>query len=247
MQEIESPWTHWFDRQTRGGRVLIEDFTAAHDGDSYAGVASFRIGRAQAGLLTAFARIAGSGTQPNEFPSVTVAAEVEDSAPGQPADNRTPGRSQIWQDIYQVALRAEAIPTPYHDVKVTSPDKLARMTQALVQFRSGMLSKRAFPDIRDVHPDDPAQLAEMSFMVDDRLDDSTLLRAACGLCHNERLDQSLSRARFHTDLARLPSEARQAARERLALPAEDPLAMPPRRTHELSAAARARLVALLAP
>ena len=69
--------------------------------------------------------------------------------------------------------------------------------------------------------------------------------AACGRCHNARLDQSLSRARFHTDLERLPAEERQTAIERLSLPGHDPLAMPPRRIHDMSDAARDRLIALL--
>jgi hypothetical protein len=55
----------------------------------------------------------------------------------------------------------------------------------------------------------------------------------------------LSRARFHTDLARLSTEQKQTAIERLNLPSHDPLAMPPGRIHALSEAARARLISLL--
>ena len=85
----------------------------------------------------------------------------------------------------------------------------------------------------------------MGFALDERLDDRALLTAACSLCHNERLDQSLSRARFHTDLARLSTSEKQLAIERLNLPSESPLAMPPRRIYELTETARVRLVALL--
>jgi hypothetical protein len=48
----------------------------------------------------------------------------------QPMDNRIPGSSPTWQEAYERSKRGEFIPVPYHDVKVTDPDKLARMTEA---------------------------------------------------------------------------------------------------------------------
>jgi hypothetical protein len=170
---------------------------------------------------------------------------VERSAPNQPADNQMRGQSEVWRRLYQAAQRAEAIPVPYHDVKISDPVKLRAMQQAYSQYLAGALPVSALPDIRDVLPDDPVALAEMGFTLDERLDDSTLLTAACGLCHNAQLDQSLSRARFHTDHARLSAEEKKLAIERLNLPGHDPLAMPPRRIHDLSDTARERLIALL--
>lgn len=55
----------------------------------------------------------------------------------------------------------------------------------------------------------------------------------------------MSRARFHTDLERLPREVKETAIARLNLPGHDPLAMPPRRIHDVTDAVRARLIALL--
>jgi hypothetical protein len=245
MQELDTPWTHWFDDQTRGGRALLEDYYAAHGDETFAGIPGAGIMQGRGGLVAAFVNIAGSRLQPNEFPSKQIEDEVESSAPAQPADNQTRGRSQTWQALYQAAQRAEAIPTPYHDVKITDPIKLAAMQQAYVELRAGKLAQNALPDIRDVLPDDVTTLAEIGFTLDERLEDRALLIAACGLCHNARLDQSLSRARFHTDLERLPAEEKQTAIERLNLPGHDPLAMPPRRIHALSDAVRARLIALL--
>ncbi len=245
MQELSIPWTHWLHEQTRGGRALLEDYFVAHGSETFAAIPGNLIAQSNPGLLTAFVRLGGSAVQPNEFPSGAVETEVVNSAPGHPVDNRIPGQSPAWEAVYQVALRAESIPVPYHDVKVTAPDKLARMSQLFADYRAGRLTQRALPDIRDVLPDDNALLAEMSFAVDERLDDRALLKAACGLCHNERLDQTLPRARFHTDLARLARAAKDAAMDRLSLPAEDPLAMPPRRIYEMSEAVRARLTALL--
>jgi hypothetical protein len=234
MQELDTPWTHWFD-----------DHYAAHGDETFAGIPGPSITQARGGLVAAFVNIAGSRLQPNEFPSKQVEDEVESSAPAQPADNQTRGRSQTWQTLYQAAQRAEAIPTPYHDVKITDPIKLAAMQQAYLELRAGRLAQNALPDIRDVLPDDPVALAEMGFTLDERLEDRALLIAACGLCHNARLDQSLSRARFHTDLERLSAEEKQTAIDRLNLPGHDPLAMPPRLIHALSDVVRARLIALL--
>jgi hypothetical protein len=183
--------------------------------------------------------------QPNEFASKQIEDEVATSAPDQPADNQTRGQSATWRGLYQTALRAEAIPTPYHDVKITDPIKLSAMQRVYAEYRAGKLAQNAVPDIRDVNPDDATVLAEMTFALDERLDDRALLTAACGLCHNARLDQSLSRARFHTDLERLSAEEKQTAIDRLNLAGHDALAMPPRRIHALSDTARARLIALL--
>jgi hypothetical protein len=189
--------------------------------------------------------IAGSRVQPNEFPTAKIEADVERVAPDQPADNQMRGQSETWRPLYQAAQRGEAIPVPYHDVKITDPTKVATMQHAYSQYLAGTLPLSALPDIRDVLPDDPIALAEMGFTVDERLDGSALLTAACGLCHNGRLDQTLSRARFHTDLARLPPEEKQVAIDRLSLPGHDALAMPPRRIHDLSDKVRERLIALL--
>jgi hypothetical protein len=245
MQEFESPWTHWFDDQTRGGRALLADYDAAHGAESYAGIPGYVIGNARGGLTSAFVSTAGSRLQPNEFASAFIESEVETSAPEQPMNNQKRGESDTWRALYQTTLRAEAIPTPYHDVKITDPAKLATMQQAYAAYLAGRLAQNALPDIRDVFPDEAVTLAEMGFTLDERLDDRALMTAACGLCHNGRLDQTLSRARFHTDLERLSAEEKQTAIDRLSLAEEDPLAMPPRRIHAMSDAARARLVALL--
>ena len=79
--------------------------------------------------------------------------------------------------------------------------------------------------IRAVFPHDPRQLAEMGFVADDRLNYRDLLEQACGPCHNERLDQTLSRARFNID--RMSADEKQIAIQRLQLPSHHNLAVPP--------------------
>jgi hypothetical protein len=245
MQELESPWTHWFDDQTRGGRALLADFQAAHGEETYAAIPGELVRQARAGLAAAFVRIAGYENQPGEFPSTQVESEVEVSAPGQPDDNRVRGESSTWRALYEAAQRGATLAVPYHDVKISDPDKLTRMQQAYAAYRVGSVPAARLPDIRDVYPDDPVALAEMGFLLDERLDDAALLTAACATCHNTRLDQRLSRARFHTELARLSAAEKALAVERLRMPDDHPLAMPPRRLLGLGEGARARLIALL--
>lgn len=245
MQELETPWTHWFDEQTRGGRALLEDYYAAHGDEPLAGIPGALVKQGRASVLAAFVSVGGSKVQPNQFLTAGIENDVESVAPDQPADNRVRGQSEVWRPLYEAAQRGQAIPVPYHDVKITDPGKLSAMQEAYRQYLAGTLPRSALPDIRDVLPDDPVALAEMGFSVDERLDDELLLSAACGLCHNARLDQNLSRARFHTELARLSADEKKLAIERLKLPGHDPLAMPPRRIHDLSDAVRDRLIALL--
>ena len=59
----------------------------------------------------------------------------------------------------------------------------------------------------------------------------------CARCHNDALDQSVSRARFNAgDLASLGAEQKTRVIERLRLPATSPLKMPPARFGSLSTA-----------
>src|SRR5207253_1657990 len=69
--------------------------------------------------------------QPNVFPAPDIEREVQDNDPAQPANNDTPGVSAAWELVYDAAVRGDAIPPPYHDVKVTDREKLANATQAL--------------------------------------------------------------------------------------------------------------------
>lgn len=71
------------------------------------------------------------------------------------------------------------------------------------------------------------------------LDGRGILVHMCQMCHNSRLDQTLSRARFDVEqLAQMPRAEKDLAIARLQLPATDRQAMPPARFHELGAAER---------
>jgi hypothetical protein len=248
MQELRTPWTHWFGLSD-GGRALIADYKAAKDGETLAGLTAAQLDRANPVNLNLQAVYGGPNSQPNAFNSEAIEAEVRSSAAAnggaQPEDNSVPGESATWREGYERAKHGEAITFPYHDVKVTDEAKLARMTEAYRAYRSGELEQSELPDLRDIFPDDPQRLAEMGFTTEPGLSGEDVLTQACAICHNDRLDQSLSRARFRANLEDMSREEKDRAIERLRLPIESPFAMPPPRLRTLSAEARTRAIEVL--
>jgi hypothetical protein len=249
MQEFEPPWNHWLWRQSTSGRAVIDDYYAAKGDEPFAGVPGAEIEKSQPGLLSFALFSVGSQNQPNAFVSTTIEEEVMKSAAeqggDQPTDNSIPGQSATWDAIYDTAKRGDAISVPYHDVKVTDAQKLAQMTQAYVDYSEGRLDREQLPDIRDVYLDDPMRRAEIGFETEPGLDGDGVLMQACAQCHNDRLDQGVSRARFNVDLSMLSREEKDRAVDRVRLPETSPLAMPPARFRALSSEARDRLIDLL--
>jgi hypothetical protein len=247
MQEFEPPWNHWFYHLATGGRALIADYLAAKGDEPFAGITY--VNDSNPGLLSSTLRFENSGGQPNAYVSTTIEAEVEESAAlaggKQPEDNSVPGESETWKALYARANAGKAIGVPYHDVKVTDSAKLARMTQAYVDYREGRMARQDLPDIRDVRPDDPTLLAHMGLATEPGLDGEGVLLQACAQCHNARLDQTLSRARFHVNINKLSRAEKELAIARISLTEDDPSLMPPARFRTLSAEAKKRLIALL--
>lgn len=248
MQELDSPWTHWISPNTEGGKVLLEDFVNAHGDEPYAGMPAALIARTDPNSLATLVFLA-SPVQPNKFTSLLIEQEIRQSAAAaggsQPGDNSIPGMSPTWTQTFETASRGEAISVPYPNVKVTDAAKLAQMTAAYRAYRSGQLLAADLPDIRDVFPDDPARLAEMGMATPPGQDGASVLLSACGECHNARLDQSVSRARFRADLQAMSREEKDIAITRLQLPPDHPAAMPPARLRVLTAEARERAIEAL--
>lgn len=249
MQEFEPPWNHWHYRLSVGGHALLDDYYAAKGDEPFAGYASEDLFMSQPGLLSAMIRFGGMQEQPNAFVSRQIEDEVVESAArrggDQPVDNSVPGQSETWRKIYERARKGEAISVPYHDVKVTDPGKLAAMTRAYVDYRQGRLARAELPDIRDVYPDDPTLLANMGRVTEPGLDGKEVLLQACSLCHNQRLDRTLSRSRFDVDLSRIERAEKDRAIARVSLPPDDPSVMPPALVRQLSEQGRQRLIELL--
>jgi mono/diheme cytochrome c family protein len=248
MQEFDDPWTHWFFNSTTGGRALVEDYTAAKGDESLAGLPRAAIGGVSPGGLET---IVGGGDhyQPNAFNSELIEKEITETAAleggNQPVDNRIPGTSQTWQLAYEASKRGEFIPAPYHNVKVTDPDKLARATEAYQAYQRGELAAQELPDLRDIFPDDHALLAQMGISTQPGLSGEEVLIQACAQCHNERLDQDQTRARFRADLRGMTRKEKDVAIARLLLPGNNVHAMPPARLRILSEEARDRAIEAL--
>jgi hypothetical protein len=250
MQELREPWTHWFGQTTEGGRALFADYFAAKGDEVIFGVpGSELMKRANPVSLELQAVYGGPNNQPNPFDSQTIEDEVRRSAAAhggmQPHDNSVPGESKTWRAGYEATRRGEAITFPYHDVKVTDPDKLARMTEAYRAYREGSLDRAELPDIRDVFPDDLRRLGEMGFTTKPGASGEEVLTEACSMCHNARLDPSLSRARFRPTLRWLTRAEKDLAIYRLQLPETDVRHMPPARQRFLTPEARARAIEVL--
>ncbi len=231
MQEFRNPWTHWMAAFGEGERVLLTDYGRAHGPDEiYAGIPTSLFVQSNPIRVENFFKDSG-GVEPNEFPSETIEEEIKATNPAQPNDNSTPGVSATWEALYDRAVRGEVGPPPYHDVKITDSEKLANMTNAYRAFIAGELAD--LPDIRDVIRDDA--LSKMSIRPKRGLSGEEIVVHMCSQCHNGRLDESLSRARFDaTRLSEMSREIKDAAIARLQLKREDRFKMPPTFLRELS-------------
>jgi hypothetical protein len=102
---------------------------------------------------------------------------------------------------------------------------------------AGTLPREQLPDIRDTVLD--AALPDMSIRPKPGLDGHGILVHVCAMCHNSRLDPTVSRARFNVEhLDALPREEKDLAIARLQLEDGDVHKMPPVRLHVLSTAER---------
>ena len=249
MQERRAPWTHWFRNNTNqpGGVTLVQDFQAAHGkSEDYAGIPANLLDTPAADPLVFEALVDNNSVspQPNEFNTGKIEQQVRNSAPEQPVLNMPPGQSSAWQSIFAVAAQGNAIPVPYHDVKVTDPQKLATMTNAYQRFLAGSLPAASLPDITDVLLD--AALPDMGLTPSPGAQPQQILQQMCQRCHNANLDQTISRAHFDvTRLATLSRAEKDMAIARLTQPAGSTALMPPARFGWLSADDIAAVVSFL--
>ena len=226
MQELQDPWTHWFRNDRPGGVALIQDYLRAHgDKEDYFGIPANIIQSADGRAMEDFVVGQGFQNQPNSFPSQRIENEVQQSSEQQPELNNPKGESSTWNRLYQASASGQFIPVPYHDVKVTDPEKLAFATAGYRNFLNGGPASE-LPDIRRVFLD--SALEEMSLRPKADGTGEEILVQACAQCHNSRLDPSLSRAKFDvSQLGSMTPAAKALAISRMKLPASDRLHMPP--------------------
>jgi hypothetical protein len=223
MQELADPWTHWFRTDRPGGQALLADFHAAHGTEEdYMGVPGHLIEKGDGRALEDFVSGQGFFQQPNVFDSKKIETEVKRTSSSQPEVNMPVGQSSTWQALYDAAAQGDFIPVPYHDVKVTDPQKLQFATDAYQKFLAGG-SPNDLPDIRRVFLDDA--LPEMTMRPRAGATGEQIVVQMCSQCHNPRLDTSISRSHF--DALNMTPAMKQQAIARMKLPASDIRHMPP--------------------
>jgi cytochrome c553 len=153
--------------------------------------------------------------------------------------------SAAWFAGFEAFKRGEQLALPYHGGRATDPDKQATLSEAYRRYREGTLSAEALPDLADIFPDDPQERAEMGLQNEPTASPAQLLVQACGTCHNDVLDQDISRARFNIALGRLAPKERAVAVSRLTRPRGTAGAMPPADARQLDSDALAALQAYL--
>jgi mono/diheme cytochrome c family protein len=131
---------------------------------------------------------------------------------------------------------------PYVEPRVSDPEKYTRLSEAYARYRAGELSEAELPDFADVFPDDPVVRAKLGLQTEPGASAEEALIQACGSCHNDVLDQEISRARFNVNLWKLDQAEIRLAIERIALASDASGSMPPPEARQLDASARQSLL-----
>ncbi|HEX6241342.1 MAG TPA: hypothetical protein VFZ61_10630, partial [Polyangiales bacterium] len=232
MRELQGPWSHFFSDKTDPSVIAFQE---AKKNEIYGGVPYWAMGHAAGFNLQSRVDVA----QPLEFkPIIVRELEAHDPAMG-------PRRSPTWDKAYQAFKRGEQLALPYFEALVTDPQKQARLTDAYKRYRAGELPAAQLPDLGDIYPDDPQARAEIGLQIEPNATPVDALIQACAPCHNDRLDQTISRARFNISLGRMSRAELDEAVRRIEQPAGSAGVMPPPESRELDAAGRARLLAYL--
>ena len=246
MQELQNPWGHFFGKGTgNSGNTIENDFRTAHgQTEAYAGIPGNQINNSDPIQMEQFVRGQGFGNQPNEFNSGRIFGEVNNTSGAQPQVNMPIGKSKTWDALFQKSVLGQQIPPPYHDLKVTDAAKMSAAAAAYKSVTSGAKPASTLPDIRDVFLD--AALPDLSFRSAPGLTANGILVQMCGQCHNSRLDQTLSRAKFNVDkIATMTATEKATVLARINLPADAARKMPPPRFKDLTATDIAAITTLL--
>lgn len=246
MRELNSPWTHFFERPLEydtghavpgiRGDDLLADFKHAHGEETYGNAELHDMPRSTSLLLQT---VVGQ-YQPLLFDSHAIEQERWPYGPDGYADE--PQASPTWSAAFEAFKRGEQLAIPYFEPRVSDPDKLAQLTAAINRYRDGELSEEDFPDLADVFPDDPWVRAQIGLQTVPDATPAEALIQACGSCHNDALDQSISRARFNIDVSRLTPAQLGHAIERIQRKPSAAGAMPPPMFRALAPDTRKQLV-----
>jgi DNA-binding beta-propeller fold protein YncE/cytochrome c peroxidase len=227
MQELSSPWMHWFPQRfvqrTDSDRVLGAAFAEAHQPDAQYGgiplaVITNALDEGSGAQLEALLRAEGFSEQPNPF-DAQIAAEMKS------------GTSPTWQARFDAHLRGEAIAVPYPLLDVTDPTKRADAVRSYLDVAAGVAPRESLLDVRKVFSSDAEE--KLSFVPRPGADGRAVLQQMCARCHDGRGNPSLAKNQF--DVLRLDAMSRSAkdhAIERIH--ATDERRMPPWRAGSLT-------------
>jgi mono/diheme cytochrome c family protein len=227
MQELSSPWMHWFPQRfaqrTESDRVLGAQFAEAHQLETQYGgipisVITNAIDEGSGAQLEALIRAEGYADQPNPFDG-QIAAEM-----------RT-GTSPTWRARFDAHLQGEAIAVPYPLIDVTDEAKRAAAVRSYLDVTLGVAPRETLVDIRQVFSDDAAE--KLSFVPQAGADGQAVLLQMCSRCHDGRGNPELPKNQFDVRrLAEMSREAKDGAIMRISAP--DQSRMPPWRAGTLT-------------
>jgi MYXO-CTERM domain-containing protein len=191
MQELASPWLHWFPQRfvqrTDSDRVLLAQFTQTHGDDTqYGGIPLGTIANAlddgSGAQLEALVRAEGFGDQPNPFDSQIVTEMKSGSSP-------------TWEARFAAHLRGEAIPVPYPAIDVTDEARRNAAARSYQDVVRGAASRATLLDIRDIFSTDATE--KLSFVPQPGADGKAVLLQMCARCHDGRGNPQLRKNYFN--------------------------------------------------
>ena len=210
MQELSSPWLHWFPQRfvqkTDSDRVLGPQFADTHQRDTqYGGIPLTTItGTLDEGagaLLEALVSAEGFATQPNAFDA-------------QIAREASQGASPTWQARFDAHLQGNAIAVPYPLLDVTDVAKRTAAADSYKNVVAGLTPRQTLLDIRAIFSEDAS--TKLSFAPRADAPGKTVLLQMCARCHDGRGNPALSKNNFNVlKLDTLPRVEKDAAIARL--------------------------------
>jgi MYXO-CTERM domain-containing protein len=210
MQELASPWLHWFPQRfvqrTDSDRTLLAQFAEAHKGDrQYGGIPMATIVNAidegSGAQLEALLRAEGFGDQPNPF-DAQIALEQKS------------GNSPSWEARFATHLQGLAIAVPYPGIDVTDEATRNAAVRSYQDVVKGSAPRSSLLDIRDIFSDDAKQ--KLSFVPRPGADGKGVLLQMCARCHDGRGNPQLSKNRFNVrKLEEMPRATKDLAISRI--------------------------------
>jgi Cytochrome C oxidase, cbb3-type, subunit III len=242
MQELASPWLHWFPQRfvqrTDSDRVLTAQFVDVHGVDKqYGGVPITTIQNAlddgSGAQLEALVRAEGFGDQPNAFdPRIEAEAKAGEQSP-------------TWLAQWTLATQGKAITVPYPRVDVTDEAKRTAAATAYKNVVTGTAARDTLLDLRDVFSQDAAE--KLSFVPQPGADGKSVLVQMCARCHDGRADPEIGRSNFNVlALDMMSAEEKAIATARIQEPEGSVKRMPPWRSGQLTPEATTAALAELA-